>query len=104
MKSLFNHRKVFAIVFVMLSFRTVAQNSQLTWTEVMPGVWKGVVGVPEGYDLLKASGSVPNKEALSKMATVVFPISQNDVSGKSTMVKYFCVSHWKKKNNSMDLD
>jgi alpha-D-xyloside xylohydrolase len=81
MKSLFNHRKVFAIVFVMLSFRAVAQNSQLTWTEVAPGVWKGVVGNPESYDLLKASGSVPNKQALSKMTATVFPLTQNDITG-----------------------
>ena len=44
-----------------------------------PGVWKGVVGKPEEYDLLKASGSVPNKEALSKMIAAAFPLSQNDI-------------------------
>jgi len=81
MKHTFIYRSFFVILFVMLSLSVIGQNPQINWTEVAPGVWKGVVGKPEGYDLLKASGSVPNKEALSKMVTVVFPISQNDISG-----------------------
>ncbi|HEX3167268.1 MAG TPA: alginate lyase family protein [Chitinophagaceae bacterium] len=89
MNNLFNNKIVFVIAFVMLSFIAVAQNSQINWTEVAPGVWKGIVGNPEEYDLLKASGSLPNKEALSKIATAGFPISQNDVSGKINDGKIF---------------
>ena len=81
MKNIFNYRKVFVIVFMMFSCSIIAQNTQLIWTEAAPGVWKGVIGKPEEYNLLKASGSVSNKEALSKMVATVFPLSQNDITG-----------------------
>jgi alpha-glucosidase (family GH31 glycosyl hydrolase) len=58
----------------------LSTGSPLVWTEVAPGVWKGVAGTPESYDLLKASGAVTNKDALTKMATVIFPLSQNDIA------------------------
>jgi hypothetical protein len=51
--------KILFLVFVVLSQTATAQN--INWTEVAPGVWKGIVGKPETYDLLKASGAVPNK-------------------------------------------
>ena len=51
----------------------------ITWNEVAPGVWKGVIGKPESYNLLKASGSLPNKIALAKITKAVFPFSQNDI-------------------------
>ncbi|MEO7768885.1 MAG: TIM-barrel domain-containing protein [Ferruginibacter sp.] len=58
-----------------------AQDTAPSWTEVAPGVWKGIIGKPEAYDLLKASGAVPNNEALSKMASAAFPLPQNDIAG-----------------------
>ena len=79
MKSMYNYRNVFVIVCMLMSFASIAQHSQLTWAEVAPGVWKGVAGKPEDYDLLKASGSIPNKEALSKIIAAVFPLSKNDI-------------------------
>jgi len=57
---------------------TFAQN--FSWSEVEPGVWKGVVGKPEAYDLLKASGVVPNKEALSRIEKASFPLIQSDIT------------------------
>jgi len=81
MKSMLNYRNVFVIIFMLVSFSTIAQNSPLIWSEIAPGVWKGVVGNREDYDLLKASGSKPNKDALAKMPGVNFPLSQNDISG-----------------------
>ena len=54
----------------------------ISWTEVAPGVWKGIVGKPEGYNLLKAAGAEPNKKALAKMSKTVFPLSKPDISGK----------------------
>src|SRR3954469_22364748 len=59
----------------------VIVHAQIGWTEVAPGVWKGTVGIPESYDLLKASGSLPNTDALNKMGKSVFPLSKNDISG-----------------------
>ncbi|MFL5772023.1 MAG: TIM-barrel domain-containing protein, partial [Flavisolibacter sp.] len=68
------------ILFLCLLF-VLKVHSQITWTEVVPGVWKGTVGVPESYDLLKASGVLPNVEALNKMVQSKFPLSANDISG-----------------------
>lgn len=70
------------IIFACVSFKTKAQ--ALQWTEVAPGVWKGIVGKPEAYDLLKASGATPNKEALAKIVASAFPFVQNDIAGTIT--------------------
>src|SRR5436305_3812678 len=73
--------KAFCILnFTFFIFHSNAQN--INWTEVAPGVWKGIVGKPENYDLLKAAGVVPNKDALAKMGTTKFPLSQQDITGK----------------------
>ncbi|HTD92304.1 MAG TPA: TIM-barrel domain-containing protein, partial [Chitinophagaceae bacterium] len=77
------------LFFLAISLSLSAQNPPLTWTEVAPGVWKGIAGKPEAYDLLTASGSIPNKEALSKMSAAVFPLSQNDIAGLVTDGKTF---------------
>ncbi len=70
---------VLHFLFLVSPFVVAAQ--QITWNEVVPGVWKGVVGKPEAYDLIKASGSSPNKEALTKLGTSAFPMSQSDIAG-----------------------
>lgn len=75
------------IIFACVSFKTKAQ--ALQWTEVAPGVWKGIVGKPEAYDLLKASGATPNKEALAKIVASAFPFLQNDIAGSITDGKTF---------------
>ena len=70
----------FFFILVLFPFALTAQN--IAWTEVSPGVWKGIVGKPEAYDLLKASGAQPNNNALAKMARTTFPLSKTDISGK----------------------
>ncbi|WP_353140213.1 TIM-barrel domain-containing protein, partial [Pseudopedobacter sp.] len=56
-------------------------NAQTTdWIEIYPGVWKTIVGKPEAYDLLKASGAQPNKDALSKTEKVSFPFAKGSIS------------------------
>jgi len=65
----------------LLIFSITVYAQGVNWTEVASGVWKGIIGKPEEYDLIKASGSIPNKVALAKMATVKFPLSQNDIAG-----------------------
>jgi len=67
-------------VVLLLVFSVRIHGQTLNWTEAAPGVWQGIVGKPENYDLLKASGSIPNKAALSKMTAVTFPLSQNDIA------------------------
>lgn len=69
--------------FLLLVITMFSANAQLiSWTQVEPGIWKGIVGRPEQYDLLKASGAQPNHEALSKISEADFPFSGSTVTGK----------------------
>ncbi|HET9430758.1 MAG TPA: ABC transporter substrate-binding protein, partial [Chitinophagaceae bacterium] len=74
--------KFSTFLFIYIIFSIPMLSQELRWTETAPGVWKGVMGKPETYDLLKAAGVTPNEDALSKMATIVFPFIKRDVSGR----------------------
>jgi alpha-glucosidase (family GH31 glycosyl hydrolase) len=69
-------------LFIVLALSQIINAQSITWTEVAAGVWKGIVGKPESYNLLNAAGATPNKEALAKMSKAVFPLSKQDISGK----------------------
>lgn len=71
---------LYCILFFAVNFNINAQ--EITWTEIEPGVWKGVFGTPESYDLLKASGAKPNHEALSKLGTVAFPFKEQPIKAQ----------------------
>jgi alpha-glucosidase (family GH31 glycosyl hydrolase) len=66
------------IVVLLLHFFN-ARSQNISWSEITPGVWKGVVGKPEAYDLLKAAGTTPNIEALKKMGKTDFPFVQRSI-------------------------
>src|SRR5215204_1391126 len=70
----------FIFFFAATVFVVQAQN--IEWTEVAPGVWKAVVGKPEAYDLLKASGAVPKTDALIKMPQTSFPLPQTEIGAE----------------------
>ena len=74
---------------VPLFFSITVYAQEMSWSEIAPGIWKGVGGKPEEYDLLKASGAVPNKEALSKMIAAPFPLSQKDIAATISDGKTF---------------
>ena len=65
------------LICFILSATACAQ--QIRWTRIAPGIWKGVAGKPENYDLLKAAGSSPNIEGLTKIGEAIFPVSKNDI-------------------------
>ena len=65
------------IVSVLVSIVAFAQ--PITWTQIGAGVWKGVVGKPEKYNLLKAAGSKPNLAALKKLGITNFPLQKNEI-------------------------
>lgn len=70
------------IIFIAVYLLVISANAQkISWTEVAPGVWKGIVGKPEAYDLLQASGSKPNAEALGKISKSGFPFTDDAVTG-----------------------
>jgi alpha-glucosidase (family GH31 glycosyl hydrolase) len=77
---MYNTRLLFLIIALFFS-RGMAL-AQIAWTETAPGVWKATAGVPESYDLLKASGATPNRDALSAITQAAFPLSQPDISIK----------------------
>lgn len=70
------------VIFHFALYKSSAQ--QPAWTETAPGVWKGVVGKPEAYDLMKAAGAQPAKEALAKMPKAGFPLPQAEIAGTVT--------------------
>ena len=55
--------------------------AQISWEQVGPGVWKGVVGTPENYSLLKAAGAVPKWEGLSRLPEVTLPVLASEIGG-----------------------
>ncbi|MEO8404181.1 MAG: TIM-barrel domain-containing protein, partial [Chitinophagaceae bacterium] len=78
-------KKIQLVIALLLFFITSSVHAQnITWTEVATGVWKGTVGKPEAYDLLKASGAVPNKEALGNIGAAAFPLTQTDIAATLT--------------------
>ncbi|GEO07597.1 glycoside hydrolase family 31 protein [Segetibacter aerophilus] len=50
------------------------------WIVIAPGVWKAVIGKPEAYNLLIASGAKPYAAGLAKMSTEVFPFNEVDIA------------------------
>jgi alpha-glucosidase (family GH31 glycosyl hydrolase) len=71
--------------FLILSFLIPAYSlhaQQIAWHKVAPGVWKGIVGKPESYNLLTASGVKLAINALQKMGSVDFPLDIKDITGK----------------------
>lgn len=77
-----NFRRISFILFFALVVLSV-HAQEIAWKEVAAGVWKGVVGQPEDYDLLKASGASPNLAALEKITKASFPLSQTEIEGSS---------------------
>ena len=76
-------RTVLLIVVLLLKIvftNCIAQ--PLIWNEILPGVWKGIVGKPEAYNLLKASGVLPNKVAIASIRKASFPFNKIDISAK----------------------
>lgn len=55
--------------------------AQITWQQVEPGVWKGVVGTPESYSLLNVSGATPLKEGFTRLPEVTLPALANEIVG-----------------------
>lgn len=71
--------KQFSVIIFLLLLSLIVRSQTMNWIEVAPGVWKGSAGTPETYDLLKASGAQPNKQALGKMPVAGFPFRQEDI-------------------------
>lgn len=77
-------------ILLLLPVSGISQNPQ--WENVAPGVWKTVVGNPDSYDLLKAADAHPNKDALTKLGNVEFPLLPNEIvaeiSDSKTLLRF----------------
>jgi alpha-D-xyloside xylohydrolase len=68
------------LLFSLIIASSFNLSAQVKWTIAAPGVWRAVVGKPEAYNLLTASGAKPNIAALSKIAPAAFPFLQDDIA------------------------
>jgi alpha-glucosidase (family GH31 glycosyl hydrolase) len=72
--------------YILLSFALFLTLSlhaqQIEWAEVEPGIWKAIIGRPEQYNLLTASGVGPYHEGLTKLTPAEFPLSKNEIGAK----------------------
>lgn len=59
---------------------SLTAKAQITWQQVEPGVWKGVVGTPEDYSLLGAAGAEPNGEGFANLPQTGLPDMADEVS------------------------
>jgi len=75
------------IVLYACSQNMNAQN--VIWTEIAPGVWKSVVGIPDKLDLFKTAGIKPAIQALSDMGSGKFPLPESDIAGEVYQGKTF---------------
>ncbi len=71
-------RLFIAALLLCLCLHITAQ--QLKWAVVAPGVWKAVIGKPETYNLLTASGARPNNNGLNKTGASSFPFPDADIA------------------------
>jgi alpha-D-xyloside xylohydrolase len=54
----------------------------IKWEAVAPGIWKGIVGKPEAYNLLTASGAMPLADGLKNLGDAPFPLEKSEITGK----------------------
>ncbi len=66
---------------ILLLSVLIGHAQSIQWEEVAPGVWRGVVGQPENYDLLKASEAKPKLTALEAMEHAAFPLTSSKIEG-----------------------
>ncbi|MFT3933059.1 MAG: glycoside hydrolase family 31 protein [Chitinophagaceae bacterium] len=76
--------RLLPLIIIFTLFLSVSYSQSPEWTEIAPGVWKGVIGKPDAYDLLKAAGATPNTTAIAKMPVANFPLDKNDISARCT--------------------
>lgn len=64
------------ILLYLIPATLAAQNIQ--WREIHPGIWKGVAGKPDDYDLLKAAEITPSP-TLQKLSKEPFPLDKAEI-------------------------
>ena len=69
------------ISLALCAVTVIVINAGIKWTEVEPGVWKGIVGSPEDYSLLSAAGCQPASDGFSRLPSVTLPAFADSIVG-----------------------
>jgi alpha-glucosidase (family GH31 glycosyl hydrolase) len=70
------------IILVILTSVSCLRAQDIKWSECEPGIWKAIIGKPESFDLLKASGAIAAHDGLVHMEKVVFPLPESEISAE----------------------
>lgn len=66
---------------MLLSLLPLPMKAQISWIQIAPGVWKGTIGIPEEYSLLKVSGAIPLKDGFNRLPRVALPDLADSIAG-----------------------
>ena len=74
-------KKIFSIATFIFIATTVlkAQEKQLQWQQVQPGIWKATVGKSPSFSLLNVMENIPRTDALNELPATVFPLQPEDI-------------------------
>ncbi len=75
-----NIKKIY--VLLLCSFALFTVSAGIKWTEVEPGVWKGIIGTPEDYSLLSVAGCTPASEGFNRLPSVTLPALADRITGQ----------------------
>ena len=75
-------KKVTLFFFAAILINQYGNAQQLIWTKVLPGIWKGITGKPEAYNLLKSAGVLPDRAAIAGIGKATFPLDKIGISAK----------------------
>ncbi|MES1216888.1 MAG: TIM-barrel domain-containing protein, partial [Bacteroidota bacterium] len=75
-----NKRNFFVAISCVFFIATgIAQEKQLQWNQIQPGVWKGSVGKAAAISLLKVMDNTPQTAALKELPATKFPLLEEDI-------------------------
>ncbi|PTR01544.1 alpha-D-xyloside xylohydrolase [Mucilaginibacter yixingensis] len=73
-----------SLLILLSGFNSGLQAQSITWAEIEPGVWKGITGKLDAFDLVKAAGIKPLHNELQQMPKAGFPLPQQEITAKQT--------------------
>lgn len=69
------------IMAALCAVNVLTAAADIDWSEVAPGVWKGIVGSPEEYSLLSVAGREPALEGFSRLPEAELPDFADKIEG-----------------------
>lgn len=81
--------RLFLIFFFSLTLSFSARGQNPAWTQIAPGVWKCVIGLPDKLDLFSAAEIRPNIDGLLRIEKADFPLPQNEIAAEVVSEKTY---------------